>query len=114
MNTLQKKKLTNIFWPDVVFLAEAEREPFSDVQIITLYAHCLNLAEEMNLTLPCIEQAEQVQVFQDRVLIVVDAKVIDDEAVARALDLLTFMDNFEVGNKKEMGPKKRFKYKKLH
>lgn len=110
----QKKKLTNISWPDVIFLAEAEREPFSDVQIITLYAHCLNLAEEMNLTLPCIEQAEQVQVFQDRVLIVVDAETVNDEAVARALDLLTLMDNFDVGTKQEMGPRKWFKNKKLH
>ena len=114
MNTPQTKKLTNISWPDVVFLAEAEHEAFSDVQIITLYAHCLNLAEEMGLTLPCIEQAEQVQVFEDRVLVVVDAETVDDEAVARGLDLLTLMDNFEVGTIKEIGPKKWFKYKKLH
>lgn len=104
----------NISWPDVVFLAEAEHEPFSDVQIITLYAHCLNLAEEMGLTLPCIEQSEQVEVFEDRVQIVVDAETVDDDAVVQALDLLTEMDNFEVGNKKEFGPRKWFKPKKLH
>ncbi len=114
MNTLQKKKLTNISWPDVVFLAEAEHEPFSDVQIITLYSHCLNLSEEMGLSIICVEQAEQVQVFQDRVLIVVDTETIDDAAVAKALDLLTFMDSFEVGTKQEMGPRKWFRYKKLH
>ncbi len=111
---VDKQVKNNISWPDVVFLAEAEHEPFATVQIITLYAHCLNLAEEMNLTLPCVEQAEQVQVFEDRVLIVVDTETVDDDAVTRGLDFLTQMDNFEVGNKKEMGPRKWFKLKKLH
>ena len=104
----------NISWPDLVFLAEAEREPFADVQIITLYSHCLNLAEEMNLPLVAIEQGEQVEVFQDRVQIVVDAETVDDDAVVRGLDLLTLMDNFEVGNKKEFGKRKWFSPKKLH
>ena len=47
----------NLSWPDVVFHAEAEREEFSDVQIITLYSHCLNLAEEMGVSLPSIIQS---------------------------------------------------------
>ncbi len=110
----QTKFQSNINWPDLVFLAEAEREPFADVQFITLYAHCLNLAEELDLGIVRIEQAEQVQVFEDRVLIVVDTEIIDDEAITRGLNLLTYMDNFQVGNKKEFGPKKRFDYKKVH
>ncbi len=110
----QTKFQSNIDWPNLVFLAEAEREPFSDVQIITLYSHCLNLAEEMHLPLAAIQQAEQVQVFEDRVFIVVDTETIDDEAVTRGLDLLTHMDNFKVGNKKEFGPQKWFEYKKVH
>ena len=40
---------SNISWPDVVFFAEANQEPFADAQIITLYAHCLNIAEEKNV-----------------------------------------------------------------
>ncbi len=110
----QTKFQSNINWPNLVFLAEAEREPFADVQIITLYSHCLNLAEEMNLGLVDIEESEQVEVFEDRVQIVVDAETVDDEAVTKALDLLTHMDNFEVGNKKEFGPKKCFDYKRVH
>jgi len=114
MNHVRPAVDKNISWPDLVFLAEAEREPFSDVQIITLYSHCLNLAEEMELSLPCIEQSEQVEVFEDRVQIVVDAETVDDDAVVRALNFLTEMDNFEVGNKKEFGSRKWFEPKKLH
>lgn len=110
----QQKFQSNISWPDLVFYAEAAREPFADVQIITLYSHCLNLAEEKGINIKRIEQAEQVQIFEDRVLVVIDVETIDDEAVTRALDLLTYMDNFKVGNKKEFGPPKQFNYRKMH
>lgn len=115
MNPRKKNQYqSNISWPDVVFLAEAEREPFANVQILTLYAHCLNEAEETGRPLSRITFCEFVEVFEDRVLIVVDVETIDDESVAKALDLLTHMDNFQVGNKKEFGSKKMFNYKRVH
>ena len=105
---------SNISWPDVVFFAEANQEPFADAQIITLYAHCLNIAEEQNVPLSSIREPEQVEVFDSHLRIVIDEDVIDDDTIARGLDLLIHMDNFEVGNKKEFGPPKQFEYKRLH
>lgn len=112
MNKSQPK--SNISWPDVVFLAEAEKEAFADVQIITLYSHCLNQAEEQDLPLDKIQASEYVEVFEDRVVIAVDADTVDDEAVAKALDLLTHVDNFQVGTHCEFPPKRSYNYQKLH
>lgn len=112
---LKKSKPTSkISWPDVVFFAEADQEPFADAQIITLYAHCLNIAEERNVPLSSIQEPEQVEIFDTYLRIVINEDVIDDEAITRGLDLLIHMDNFEVGNKKEFGPPKKFEYKRLH
>lgn len=108
------KYQSNISWPDVVFLAEAEREPFTDVQFITLYAHCLNLSEQTNAPLNKIEQAEQVRIYEDRVVVIINVDTIDDEAIARGLDLLTHVDDFQVGGKHEFGPKRSFTYNHLH
>ncbi len=110
----KKKPTSNISWPDVVFLAEANREPFADVQIITLYSHCLNQAEENNWPIEEVWDGEHVQVFEDRVVIVIDADTIDDESIANALDFLTQVDNFEVGTYKQISGLKRFKHSKLH
>ena len=107
-------RTSNISWPDLVFLAEADREPFADAQIITLYSHCLNIAEETNRPLQEIKQAEQVEVFRTHLRIVIDEDIVDDETVIKALDFLIHIDNFAVGTKKEFGPKKSFEYKKLH
>lgn len=109
-----QRPTSNISWPDVVFYAEADQQPFADAQIITLYAHCLNIAEEKDIPLSYVQQPEQVEVFNNHIRIIIDEEVIDDEAIARGLDLLIHMDNFEVGNKKEFGPPKRFDYKKVH
>lgn len=132
-----QSRTSNLSWPDVVFLAEAEREPFAEVQIITLYAHCLNIAEAMLYgpfaflgdnpvelrkklekrikdTLPEIQEREFVEIQEDRVLIVIDADKVDDDAVARALDLLTHIDNFEVGQTYHFGEPRSFTYRGLH
>lgn len=111
----QKSPLKNsLDWPDVVFQAEAMQEEFAAVQVITLYSHCLNIAEERNLPLPDVHEGEYVQVFNDRVVIAIDAEIIDDESIANALDFLTQVDNFEVGTFKQISPKKNFNYRKLH
>ncbi len=114
MKTPQSQSKNNISWPDVVFQACAMEEEFAPVQVITLYSHCLNIAEEQNVPLQTIEAGEYVQVFEDRVVIAVDANIIDDESIASALDFLTQIDNFEVGTFKEISPKRTFDYKKLH
>jgi len=110
MNLIKSK----IDWPNLVFLAESTREPFADAQIITLYSHCLNIAEETNRPLQEIRQAEQVEVFRDHLRIVIDEDIVDDETVLKALDFIVHIDNFAVGTKKEFGPQKSFEYKKLH
>jgi hypothetical protein len=105
---------TKIDWPDVVFYAEADEQPFADAQIITLYSFCVELAELNSKPLKDVEASEQVEVFDDHIRIIIDEPTIDDEAIARGLDLLLFMDSLEVGSKKEFGPKKSFNYKRLH
>jgi hypothetical protein len=110
----QTRPTSNISWPDVTFLAEANREPFATAQIITLYSYCLNISEEENVPLYGIRAGEHVQVFEDRVVIAIDVDTIDDEAIAQALDFLTQVDNFEVGTFKQISPKRTFNYKKLH
>lgn len=111
---MAQHKATAISWPDVVFYAEAQCEPFADMQIITLYAHCLNQVEEQNIPLDRIKACEFIEVLPDRVVVVVDAETIDNEAVATALDMMTHIDTFEVGTYIEFPPKKSFSYKKLH
>lgn len=112
---MQKSPLkNNLSWPEVIFQAEAMEEEFASVQVITLYSHCLNIAEEQNIPLPSVQAGEYVQVFQDRVVIAIDADVVDDESIANALDFLTRVDNFEVGTFKQISPKKNFNYRKLH
>lgn len=105
---------TKISWPDVVFYAEAEQQPFADAQFITLYSYCLELSELSGRPLDQIEVAEHVEIFENHLRVVIDEDVIDDEAIAKGLDLLIYMDDFEVGTRKEFGPKKSFSYKRLH
>lgn len=123
---------TNISWPDLVFLAEAEREDFSDIQIVTLYSHCVELAEEvlqkqgcwkpnvlenqkyLQSVLPQIECQEFVRVLNDRVVVGVDVDTIDDNAVTRALSLLVQVEKFEVGRTYEFPPYRRYQLKLLH
>lgn len=105
---------TKISWPDVVFYAEADRQPFADAQFITLYSFCLELSELTGKSLDQVKVAEHVEVFESHIRVVIDETTIDDEAIARGLDLLIYMDDFNVGTRKEFGPKKSFSYKRLH
>lgn len=114
MKTLPSQSKNKLPWPEVVFQATAMEEEFAAVQIITLYSHCLNLAEEQNVPIQTIEAGEYVQVFEDRVVIAIDADIVDDDSIAAALNFLTQVDNFEVGTFKEISPKRHFDYNKLH
>ena len=114
MRTQKSPQKNSLSWPDVVFQAEAMKEEFANVQVITLYSYCLNIAEEQNEHLNGIYASEHVQVFKDRVVIAIDTDIIDDESIANALDFLTQVDNFEVGTFKEISPKRNFSYRKLH
>ena len=111
---MTKQQTSNISWPDVVFYAEAAREPFADVQIITLYSHCLNESEEKNIPISSVYAGEYVQVFEDRVVIAIDADIIDDDSIAKALDFLIQVDNFDVGTYKQISPIKTFAHNRLH
>ena len=125
-----------------MFLAEAEREAFADVHVITLYSHCQDRAEnhlrmvleasgvdlgsidpvtlrqqfepQLKEIMPHMKAEEFVEVLHDRVVICVDADFVDDEAVARGLDMLTQIDNFEVGTTKQFPPKRGFEYRSPH
>ena len=110
----KSRPTTKISWPDAVFYAEADEHPFADAHFVTLYAHCLEISELTGKPLNEVEVAEQVEVFDDYIRVIIDEPTIDDEAIARGLDLLVFMDDFNVGTKKEFGPKKSFSYKRLH
>lgn len=105
---------TKISWPDVVFYAEADQQPFADAQFITLYSYCLEISELTGKPLNEVEAAESVEIFDTHIRVVIDEDKIDDEAIARGLDLLVYMDDFDVGTRKEFGPKKSFSYKRLH
>lgn len=110
----ETRPTTKISWPDAVFYAEADRQPFADAQFITLYSHCLEISELTGVPLNEVKEPEQVEVFKEYIRVVVDEPTIDDEAIARGLDLLIYVDDFNVGTKKEFGPKKSFSYKRLH
>ena len=109
-----KRPTSNIDWPDLVFAAEAMQETFSDVRVVTLYSHCLNQAEENNIPLSNIEDCEHVEVFEQFIQVVIDEEFVDDETTARALDLLTHVESFDVGSRTDFGPKKCFTHSKLH
>jgi hypothetical protein len=110
----KSRPTTNISWPDVVFYAEADQQSFADAQFITLYSHCLEISESTGTPLDQVKVAEHVEVFDTYIRVVIDEDKIDDDAIAKGLDLLIYMDDFDVGTRKEFGPKKSFSYKRLH
>lgn len=129
--------MSNINWPDLVFYAGADNQPFTDVHVITLYAHCAGKALEEMVTeysiegksvldldlsspevvdrykqlLASIEAREYVEVFTDRVEVAVDAEWIDDFAVDRALEMLETVDEFTSGTYYEFGTNLSYQYR---
>ena len=125
-----------INWPELVFYAEAEREPFANIHVVTLYSHCVGIALERMVgglltqgvtvldadfskkkyrdfledTLPTIKAREFVEVESDRVVVAVDRKTIDDFAIDRALEMIETIDDFAVGTNYEFGSYKQYEY----
>lgn len=123
-------------WPELIFYAEAEREPFANVHVVTLYSHCVNLAIEKMITklssqgtsvvdiditkkqyrdmlteiVPTISAREFVEVHKDRVSVAVNRKTVDDFAVDRALEMIETIDDFTVGTYYEFGSNKQYEY----
>ena len=131
----------NFRWPELVFLAEAEREPFADVRVITLYSHCEDLAmekiidecqnnhpifttpdsprsklwvkENLPFVISTIQAREFIEIFPNEVVVAVDAEVVDDAAVDRALEMLETVEEFTVGTNFQFGSLKQYSYKKV-
>lgn len=128
-------------WPELVFLAAAEHEPFADVRIVTLYSHCEDLAMQklidecqpnhpifitpdsprtkswvsQNLPgkLSAITVREYIEIFNSEVVVGVDADIIDDAAVDRALEMLETVEEFTVGTYFQFGSLKQYAYKEV-
>lgn len=102
-----QQKSHNISWPDVYFTAEANRERFEDVNIVTLKSHLTEqaydqaihevgisnetkLRHRVNTILNSgqLRVTEHVEVRQDSIRVVVDCENIDDETVWVALDMV--------------------------
>lgn len=126
----------NFRWPELVFLAEAEREPFADVRIITLYSHCEELAytkmldqlegtvsnidfdkpqyrTQLRELIPTFDVREFIEIFPTEVLVAVDSDTVDDAAVDRALEMLETIEDFSVGINFQFGSLKKYQVRKV-
>jgi len=128
-----------IDWPELIFYAEAEREPFADIHVVTLYSHCLQVAQEELITnllnentpfanidlskkkykdkikqlISSIKAREFVDILSDRVVVAVDSETVDDFAIDRALEMIETIESFEVGVNYEFGCYKNYEYKEV-
>jgi hypothetical protein len=76
---------TKIQWPDVIFMAEAERQPFCDVHIRT----AKSLFQEMIGGGIHATIKEQVKITEDGdIHVVINVDHIDDEVSFKALDMV--------------------------
>lgn len=129
----------NFRWPELVFLAEAEREPFADVRVITLYSHCEELAynkmlnelssnqvsvlnidfnkpqyrDRLRKLIPTFEVREFIEILTNEVVVAVDSDVVDDDAVDRALEMLETVEEFTVGTNFQFGSLKQYPCRKV-
>lgn len=126
----------NFRWPELVFLAEAEREPFADVRVITLYSHCEDLAynkmldqlegtisnidfdkpqyrTQLRQLIPTFDVREFIDILPNEVVVAVDSDIVDDEAVDRALEMLETVEEFTVGTNFQFGSLKNYKPRKV-
>lgn len=129
----------NFRWPELVFLAEAEREPFADVRVITLYSHCEELAynkmlnelsskqisvlnidfnkpqyrDRLRNLIPTFEVREFIEILSNEVVVAVDSDVVDDDAVDRALEMLETVEEFTVGTNFQFGSLKQYPCRKV-
>ncbi len=129
----------NFRWPELIFLAEAEREPFTDVRVITLYSHCEELAynkmldalcdcdrhmvtidfnkpqyrDQLKKLIPTFDVREFIEIFPNEVVVAVDSDIVDDDAVDRALEMLETVEEFTVGTNFQFGSLKQYQSRKV-
>jgi len=100
-----------IFWPTLLFEAEAQHEPFEKMTIVTAKSEYLIKAREMALTHFLqqhisytdedinklavslvkenkIQVFESVKITEDNVFVCIDVDVIDDDTIWAALDMV--------------------------
>ena len=115
-NPSQIRELNEFYatWPDAVILAEAEREEFVNVEVITTSAYKKETAfeqscdiggdlDEIETRTTAIEQTlsdvEFIEVLENKIRVCLQADQVDDSLVDKAMFLLGRLDNFDIGNK---------------
>ncbi|TFG96113.1 hypothetical protein E4H12_11820 [Candidatus Thorarchaeota archaeon] len=103
----QQNKRNSISWSDVYFYAEANKEPFQDVNIVTLKSYFTDKAYDRAITeLGMVDNdslrrraceiidggqvlvSEHVKVSSEGIRVVVDCAEVNDDVLWTALDLL--------------------------
>lgn len=113
--------------PDLVFLAEADNEEFEAVKVITLQQYYKDKAydeawdaiykiEELEDTANIIcnlqysKKKEFVEIYQNRVIIGINAKTITDQEINKSLAYLVSIEDFTPGEIYEFGEEKKIHY----
>lgn len=103
----QNNKRNSISWSDVYFYAEANKEPFQDVNIVTLKSYFTDKAYDITITELGMEDndtlrkrtceiidngqvlvSEHVKVSSEGIRVVIDCAEVNDDVVWNALDML--------------------------
>lgn len=114
MTTLTQKNRELRIINDAIILAEAEHEPFCDVEVITLNAHKRDLATDIALTFnpsllwinqridkiaENVEAQEFIEVLEDKIRVCLDVDHVDGRSLNRTFSLLMKMSEFPVGKR---------------
>jgi len=85
--------------PDITFLAEALDDPFIDVRIVTLKSHVETKVKHdalwPNKITPTIKAKQFIRIEPNKIVIVIDAEKVDEQAIDDALSLLVRADRSE-------------------
>lgn len=103
-------QLNKVDWADVIMAADAEKEIFSNMRIVTARSEYISKAQELaidksyktnnideyninTITLDIIKSGEvkvyeSAVIYEDGIFVCLDVDVIDDDAVWKALDLV--------------------------
>lgn len=114
MTTLTQKNRELRIINDAIILAEAEHEPFCDVEVITLKAHKRDLATDVALAsnpslshinkridqiAETVVAQEFIEVLDDKIRVCLDVDHVDGRALNRTFSLLMKMTDFPVGRR---------------
>lgn len=113
-NKVHKQYLDCQLWHDVVFLAEAEGERFTEVILMTSEAHRRDRAAEIafaqgasvnniesmiNRLIPNLELEQFVEILEDRILVVINTPMINDRVANITTAALFRIAEFKKGIK---------------